>query len=126
MKIPDKPHIQPWLTISQAREAIAFYCRAFDLQETYRMEDPGGGLVVRLESGSACFWVSNDQDNGPLGGGNVRMILVVANPDEIYDRAIAAGATGVYPVREEYGWRLGRLVDPFGLHWEMGYELNPQ
>jgi PhnB protein len=51
------------------------------------------------------------------------MILTVPNPDAIFTQALAAGATEIFPVGEEHGWRLGRLVDPFGLHWEIGYEI---
>jgi PhnB protein len=51
------------------------------------------------------------------------MILTVPDPDTLFLRALKAGATEVFPVGEEHGWRLGRLVDPFGLHWEIGREL---
>jgi PhnB protein len=51
------------------------------------------------------------------------MILTVPNPDAIFAQAIAAGATEIFPVGEEHGWRLGRLADPFGLHWEIGHQL---
>jgi len=55
-----------------------------------------------------------------LGGGTVRMVLTVPDPNTVFDRALAAGATQVHAVTEEYGWRVGRLVDPFGHHWEVG------
>jgi PhnB protein len=55
-----------------------------------------------------------------LGGGSIRMILTVSDPDSLFAQALQAGATEVFPVGEEHGWRLGRLVDPFGLHWEIG------
>jgi PhnB protein len=45
------------------------------------------------------------------------MILTVADPDAMLARAVAAGATIVVAVAEAYGWRLGRIVDPFGHHW---------
>jgi PhnB protein len=51
------------------------------------------------------------------------MILTIANPDEVFEQARKAGATEVFPVGEEHGWRLGPLADPFGLPWEIGYEL---
>ena len=34
--------------------------------------------------------------------------------------AVEAGATEVAPVDEEHGWRMGRIADPFGHHWEVG------
>jgi PhnB protein len=53
------------------------------------------------------------------------MTLVVDDPDVVASRAIAAGATEVHPVTDDYGWRLGRVADPFGHHWEIGKPLEP-
>ena len=39
-------------------------------------------------------------------------------------RAIKAGAKEVFPVGDEHGWRIGRVVDPFGHHWEIGRPLE--
>ena len=58
-----------------------------------------------------------------IGGGTVRMLLIVEDPEAVLDRAVAAGATEIYPVGEEHGWRLGRIEDPFGHHWEIGTPL---
>ena len=51
------------------------------------------------------------------------MILTVDDPDQLFTRAINAGATEIFPVGEEHGWRLGRVADPFGLHWEIGHMI---
>lgn len=51
------------------------------------------------------------------------MILTVPDPDATFARALAAGAREVASVKEESGWRLGRVVDPFGHHWEIGHPL---
>ena len=48
---------------------------------------------------------------------------VVADADALFAQAVTAGASEVFPVGEEYGWRLGRVVDPFGHHWEIGHPL---
>jgi PhnB protein len=58
-----------------------------------------------------------------LNGSTTRMILTVPDPDAMFARAIAAGAREIVPVAEAYGWRLGRVVDPFGHHWEIGHPL---
>jgi AraC family transcriptional regulator len=131
--IPVKPaetiSLAPWLTVSNSREAIDFYKSAFGAVEVYRMEGEGADLVARLSVGGAEFWVSNgspeESVKTALGGGNVRMILTVADPDLLFSRALKAGAKEIFPVGEDYGWRLGRLADPFGLHWEIGRELMP-
>jgi len=51
------------------------------------------------------------------------MILVVTDPHPVFDKALQAGAREVFPIGEDHGWRLGRLVDPFALHWEIGHPL---
>lgn len=122
--------IAPWLSVRDGAQAINFYKAAFGATEVYRMEDPGGGVVVRLSVDGAEFWVSGGSPDPActspesVGGGTVRMILTVSDPDAMFARALAAGATEVFPVGEEHGWRLGRLVDPFGLHWEIGHPLE--
>lgn len=121
--------IAPWLSVRDSARAVEFYRSAFDATEAYRLEDPGGGVVAKLSIAGAEFWLSDESpENGnfspaSLGGGSVRMILTVADPDAVFSRAVAAGATEVFPVGEEYGWRLGRVVDPFGHHWEIGRPL---
>ena len=46
-------------------------------------------------------------------------------PDAAIERAVAAGAVVVRPASDEHGWRLGRVEDPFGHHWEIGKPLRP-
>ena len=38
----------------------------------------------------------------------------------MFDRAVAAGADVVSGVAEQHGWRVGRVADPYGHHWEIG------
>ena len=83
-------------------------------------------MVAELSVGGATFWVADEspehQNFSPetLGGGTVRMILEVGDPDAMFARAVAAGAKTVMPMANQYGWRLGRIADPFGHHWEIG------
>jgi PhnB protein len=122
-----KSSIAPWLTVRSSFKAVAFYKNAFNAVEIYRLEMGGEDLVVRLSIGDSEFWVSNGSpeniDPESLGGGNMRLILTVPDPDALFTQVLKAGATEVFPVGEEHGWRLGRLVDPFGLHWEIGRPL---
>ena len=91
--------------------------------EVHRTKVPGG-VIVRLSVNGAEFWVSEESEPQiPLGGGSIRMILTVADPDAFFAQALGAGAKEVFPVNEANGWRLGRLVDPSGLHWEIGHPL---
>jgi PhnB protein len=119
--------LAPWLTVRNSSKAVDFYKSAFGAVDVYRLEGQDGDLVARLSIGGAEFWVSNEttdkKDPESLGGGTIRLILTVTNPDALFNRALKAGASQVFPIGEEHGWRLGRLVDPFGLHWEIGRPL---
>jgi PhnB protein len=121
--------IAPMLSVRNGARAVEFYKAAFGAAEQYRVEDPGGSVVARLAVGDGEFWVADESPEHAnfspetLGGGTVRMVLVVEDPDAAFDRAIGAGATVVFAVTNDYGWRLGRLADPFGHHWEIGKPL---
>jgi PhnB protein len=118
--------IAPWLSVRNGAKAIDFYKSAFGATEAYRLDVPGGGVVARLSVDGAEFWLSGEspeQGDPTLEGGSIRMILTVADPDAVFAQALAAGASEVFPVGEGHGWRLGRVVDPFGHHWEIGRPL---
>jgi len=120
--------IAPWLSVRDAARAVEFYKSAFGAVEVFRMDE--GGVVARLSVEGSEFWVGDEStEHGnfspqSLNGSSVRLIFTVADPDALFARAIAAGASQVYPVGEEYGWRLGRLADPFGHQWEIGRPLS--
>ena len=119
-------HIAPWLSVRDATEAVRFYQAAFGAVASDRFEDDAGGVIVaRLSIDGADFWVQHDPGSSPdvVIGMSVRMILVVEEPDPVMARGLAAGATEVYPVSEDHGWRIGRIADPFGHHWEIGTRL---
>lgn len=123
---PFKTTIAPWLTVGDAQQAVDFYMAAFGAVEVYRLEgDDGKVAVVHLSIDGAAFWVQEASDAGSAPGSiSVRMILSVEDPNSAYDRALAAGAIVVAPVSEEYGWRTGRVTDPFGYDWELSRELT--
>ena len=120
--------IAPFLSVRNGARAVEFYKAAFGAVEAFKLENDGS-VVARLSVEGAEFWVSDESPEHKnfspesLGGGSVRMVLTVPDPDAMQERAIAAGATQVMGVEEAYGWRLGRVVDPFGHHWEIGHEL---
>ena len=121
--------IAPMLSVRNGARAVEFYKAAFGASEVHRVEDAGGAVVSRLAVDGAEFWVSDESPEHAnfspqsLGGGTVRMILTVPDPDAVFARTLAAGARSVVAVEEAYGWRLGRIVDPFGHHWEIGRPL---
>jgi PhnB protein len=124
-----KTTIAPWLSVRGSKKAVEFYKTAFGATEAFRIEDPSGSVVARLSVEGAEFWVGDEslehKNFSPetLGGGTTRMVLTVADPDAMFARAVKAGAKEVHPVGEQHGWSVGRVVDPFGHHWEIGREL---
>ena len=121
--------IAPMLSVRRGAQALDFYKAAFATEELFRIDDDAGRVVAQLSAAGAEFWVADESPEHhnfspeSLGGGTVRMVMVVEDPDAAFDRAIAAGATVIWPVGNQYGWRLGRLADPFGHHWEIGKPL---
>jgi PhnB protein len=125
----EKTTIAPMLSVRRGAEAVEFYRRAFGAEVRFRIDAPDGAVVATLAVDGAEFWVADESPEHAnfspetLSGGTVRMVMVVENPDAAFDRAVAAGAREVRPVRDEYGWRLGRVADPYGHHWEIGKPL---
>jgi PhnB protein len=126
-----KTSLAPLLSVRRGASAIDFYKRALGAEELFRIEDDKGDVVARLTVDGAEFWLADESPQHlnfspeSLGGGSVRMILTVDNPDAVFDKAVAAGASVVSPVADQrYGWRVGRIVDPFGHHWEIAKPLS--
>jgi PhnB protein len=125
---PTTVSIAAWLSVSDGARAVEFYKSAFGAIEVYRVEDPSGAVVARLSVAGAEFWLSGESpEPGNISPASPcecsRMILTVPDPDAMFAAAINAGAQEVFPVGEGHGWRLGRVVDPFGHHWEIGRPL---
>jgi PhnB protein len=112
------------LSVRDGARAILFYKAAFEARELFRIDAQSGAVVARLSVGEAEFWVADESPEHSnfspesLSGSSVRMVMTVDNPDAAFERAKI-----VWPVSDQHGWRLGRIVDPFGHHWEIGKPL---
>jgi PhnB protein len=121
--------IQPELWVEPAGAAIAFYAAAFGATVLHQVGD-GEDIVAQLAVGDAAFWVASAAPEAKrlspraIGGATGRTLLIVEDPDALLARALAAGAGEASPVAEEHGWRIGRIVDPFGHEWEIGKPLG--
>jgi PhnB protein len=114
------------LSVRNGARALDFYKAAFGAVELFRIDNEKGEVVAQLSVDSAEFWVADESpphlnfSPESLGGGSVRMLLITEDPDAAFAQAVAAGATVIAPVGNQHGWRVGRVVDPFGHHWEIG------
>jgi PhnB protein len=122
--------IQPELWVDAPREAVAFYEAAFGATVLHLVGD-GDDIVAQLAVGEAAFWVAPSSaatkrlSPRAIDGATSRTLLVVDDPETILDQAAAAGASVTSPVGDEHGWRLGRIVDPYGHEWEIGLPIGP-
>ena len=121
--------VQPELWVDSPREAVAFYEAAFGATVLHSVGD-GDDIVAQLAVDDAAFWVAPPSAElkrlspRAIGGATSRTLLVVDDPDAVVRQAVAAGATETSPMGDEHGWRIGRIVDPFGHEWEIGVPLG--
>lgn len=117
--------VTPYLVLNGAARAIEFYKNAFGATELLRFPMPGGKLGhAEIKIGNSPIMLADEMPEmgyrGPqaLGGTPVGILLYVEDVDAMFNRAIAAGATVVKPVQDQfYGDRSGTLTDPFGHQW---------
>ena len=121
--------IEPQLWVEGARAAVSFYQAAFDAIVLHSVGD-GNDIVAQLSVGASRFWVTEASQDmkrfSPLaiGGTTGRTLLIADEPEATFNQAVAAGAIEIAPVGDEHGWRLGRIIDPFGHEWEIGKPLG--
>ena len=117
--------IQPELWVDRASAAVTFYEAAFGAKLMHRVGEEDD-IVAQLRVDDGAFWVSTASASmrrlspNAIGGTTSRTLLVVENPEQVVAQATTAGAKKVSAVADEHGWRLGRIVDPFGHEWEIG------
>lgn len=121
--------VKPFLTVHNAKKAVDFYVSAFGAIETKRFEMPDQKISSVIEIEKAEFYVGDEEpQNGNISpdlksSSPVRIILQTKNADELFEKAIRFGATEICPMTTEEDWRIGKLKDPFGHIWEIGYTL---
>jgi PhnB protein len=122
--------LYPFLAVRDVAAATEFYAAAFGAVELNRLEAPDGRVVAELAIDGLRFGLATEAPElgtpspETLGATTVRISLEVDDPDGVAARAVAAGASEMFPVRDQpYGMRQGRVVDPFGHHWLVGRRL---
>jgi len=123
----------PYLVVKDCNDALAFYREAFGAVETYRLNDPVDGRIGHAEItiGETCLMLADEYpDFGALspdsiGGSPVKMHLEVDDAEAFLERAVAAGATVLRPLRDEFfGHRTGLVADPFGYSWFIASKIE--
>jgi uncharacterized glyoxalase superfamily protein PhnB len=121
-----------YLRVKNATAAIEFYRAAFGATEKFRLSEPSGRIGhAELDFGGTTIMISDEYPEagilGPasLGGTTFSVHLHVDDADAVVARAVAAGATIVRPLRDQFhGERGGAVRDPFGHDWLIGHEIE--
>jgi PhnB protein len=124
--------LTPHLVARNCAKAIEFYKAAFDAKEEFRLVEPSGkvGHAELRIHGALVMLADEYPDFGALspasvGGCPVKLHLYVPDVDAAVARAVAAGATLVREVRNEfYGDRTGTIADPFGYSWQIATRIE--
>jgi PhnB protein len=124
--IPDGYHtLTPYLSVRGVAKAIEFYKRAFGAQQRGVLNTPDGRVGhAELMIGNSMVMVADEfPEHGnkspeTLNGSPVGLAIYVENVDEVFKRAVEAGATVKEPVSDKFwGDRAGSVTDPFGHKW---------
>jgi PhnB protein len=131
--IPDDyPRISAYLTVDGAAAAITFYGEVLGAAERGRMAGPDGKIGhAELTLGDSLIMLSDPYPEmgvrGPkdIGGTPVTLSVYVDDVDDVFARAIKAGATELRPVQNQfYGDRSGQFLDPFGHRWSVASRIE--
>lgn len=126
--VPDGYHsVTPYLIVDGAARAIDFYTRAFGARELMRLPAPGDRVGhAEIKIGDSVIMLADEHPEMDArspqhyGGSPVTLLLYVHDVDAQFKQALAAGATQVRPVADQfYGDRSGSLKDPFGHTWHL-------
>ena len=122
--------VTPYLVVEGAADAIEFYKKAFGATELLRMPLPGGRIAhaeVKIGDSPVMLADATEEFHAPQPGAGspVSLMVYVADVDRVFAQAIAAGATELRPLADQfYGDRLGTLADPFGHVWSIATHVE--
>ena len=113
------------MTVHDATAAIDFYVKAFGAVELFRLVEPAGRVGhAEISIGDTVLMMNDEYPDfgarspGAIGGSPVAFHIAVPDADTAVERAVAAGATLVRPVQDQfYGDRSGMVACPFGYRW---------
>ena len=123
--------VMPYLIVSGAAAAIEFYQQAFGATELTRITGAAGIAHAEISIGDARVMLADEfpemgcRSPQSFGGSPISLMLYVDNVDALFGQALAAGATAVRPIENQfYGHRCGTLSDPFGHIWTISTQVE--
>jgi uncharacterized glyoxalase superfamily protein PhnB len=124
--------VYAYLRLHDTKAAIDFYARAFGARELFRLVEPSGRVGhAEIKIGAVTLMLSDEYPEydirGPrsIGGTSVSIHIHASDVDRLFEQAVAAGATVVMPLQNQfYGERSGKVRDPFGHEWLLGGHIE--
>ena len=127
--------VTPYLLVKGAAEALAFYQRAFGAEELMGLAAPDGAVAhAEIKIGDSPVMLADEGDQSDdlgqkspatLGATSVSVMLYVSDVDALFAQALAAGASTLRPVQDQfYGDRSGTLRDPYGHVWTLATHVE--
>ena len=136
--IPEGYHnVTPYLIVNGAAQAIDFYKQVFGASEVFRFPRPDGRIAhAEIKIGDSIVMLADEdpkagaQSPQTLGGTAMGLMIYLPDVDQVFQRALTAGAKVRQPVDNKfYGDRSGAVIDPFGHQWTIAThveDVSPQ
>lgn len=126
------PRVSPYLCVDGATRAIEFYSSVLGAKERMRIPGPDGKVGhAELQIGDSVIMLADEHPDmgflGPkrIGGSPVTISVYVEAVDDVFARALKAGAKSLRPVADQfYGDRSGQFEDPFGHRWSVSTHVE--
>ncbi|HWF67315.1 MAG TPA: VOC family protein [Acidobacteriaceae bacterium] len=131
--IPDGYHsVQPYLILNGAAKALEFYKKAFGATERMCAKKKDGRVDhAELQIGDSVIMMADENPQtqafapAHYNGSPISLLIYTENCDEIYKRALSAGATSLRePEDQFYGDRMAGVQDPFGYSWYIATHIK--
>jgi PhnB protein len=115
--------VTPYIIAKPAVELVDFVKEAFGAVESFRATGSAGGLHCEVKIGDSVVMIGGGPTFDPRP---TAIHLYVPEVDEVYARAMAAGATSLgEPADQEYGERSGAVKDISGNEWYIATRFDP-
>jgi PhnB protein len=126
------PVVMPMLMCRDAAAEVDFCIATFDAVEMVRRPGPDGTVAhAALTIGGAMIMIEAEWPTlasrapQPDGSSPVVVYVYVEDVDTVMERAVAAGAKVLLPVKSQFwGDRTGRIVDPSGHVWTISTRVE--